>query len=187
MNPACKDLEVLLSLRAAGALEPDEAARVEAHLQGCAACRAEAAASRDALRLATLPPPSDAERRAVATLAKDALGELRRGEARAESWKRAGAAFAAAAAVLVFVLAPAVLGRKPVLPAATSTAGAQAQADDGWQAPDLDSLWSDADVLDLSNASASVASSGYAESSYGSAYSASSYDTTDTLSVDSDP
>ena len=187
MNPACQDLEVLLSLRAAGALDPAEAARVEAHLQGCAACRAEAAASEAALRLATLPPPSDAERSAVATLAKDALAELRRGEARAASWKRTTAAFVAAAAVAAFVLAPALL-RKPVHPAATVPATALAQAQDGWEAPDLDTLWSDADVLDLSNASASASAYGYGYG-YGyasSTYASSSYDATDTLAVDSD-
>jgi len=180
VNPACKDLEVLLSLRAAGALEPAEAAHVEAHLQGCAACRAEAAASEDVLRLAKLPPPSDAERRATATLAKDALAELRRGEARAASWKRGTAAFAAAAAVALFVLAPAMLARKPVLPQVATTAGAQAR-DDGWQSPDLDTLWSDADVLDVSNASAIATST--------ASYSTSSNDTTDDtayLAVDSD-
>jgi anti-sigma factor RsiW len=173
VNPACQDLEVLLSLRAVGALEPAEAARVEEHLAGCAACRADLAAAEEALRLATLPPPSAAERRATASIAGDALAELRRREARAASWKRATAGFAAAAALALALVAPAVLGRKPaLLPPAPTTVGATATAEAGaWQSPDLDTLWSDADVLDLSGS-----------------VQASSYDTADTsyLAVDSD-
>jgi anti-sigma factor RsiW len=166
VNPECKDLEVLLSLRAAGALEPAEAARVEAHLAGCAACRADLAAAEAALRIATLPPPSEAERRATATLAQGALAELRRREARAASWKRAIAGFAAAAALALVVVAPAVLGRRPVVPPAPTTAGAAATDEaDAWQAPDLDTLWSDADVLDLSG-SASASASDAADTSY---------------------
>ena len=154
---ACKDFDLLLSLRAAGALEPAEAARVEAHLQGCAACRAEADADAAVLRLATLPPPSDAERRATASLARDTLAELHRREGRTASWKRAGAAFAAAAALLVAVLSPVMLGRSgPSSPAGAggATSGATASAA-AWQEPDLDSLWSDTGVLDLSGAGTS--------------------------------
>jgi anti-sigma factor RsiW len=173
VNPACQDLEVLLSLRAAGALEPGEAARVEAHLAGCAACRADLAAAEEALRLATLPPPSEAERHATDGLARDALAKLRRGEARAASWKPAVAGFAAAAALALALVAPAVVRKRPaILPPAPTTAGAAATAEaDAWQSPDLDTLWSDADVLDLSGSAG-----------------ASSYDTADTsyLAVDSD-
>ena len=154
---ACKDFDLLLSLRATGALEPAEAARVEAHLQGCTACRAEAEADADVLRLAALPPPSDAERRATASLARDTLAELHRREGRTASWKRVVAAFAAAAAVLVAVLAPAMLGRQGVYPppgAGSATAGATASAT-SWQEPDLDTLWSDTGVLDLSGSSTS--------------------------------
>jgi anti-sigma factor RsiW len=163
VNPACKDLEVLLSLRAAGALEPAEAARVEAHLAACPACRAEAAADADVLRLATLPPTSEADRRATATLAKDALAAFRRREAFVASWKRAAAGFAAAAALALVVVAPAVLGKKQLPPQISSAAGAAATAE-SWEAPDLDTLWSDADVLDVSGASYASASA------YGSSY-----------------
>jgi anti-sigma factor RsiW len=154
---ACNDFDLLLSLRATGALEPAEAARVEAHLQGCAACRAEADADAAVLRLAALPPPSEAERRATAALARDTLAELHRREGWAASWKRAGAAFAAAAALLVAVLAPAMLGRQGLQPppgAVSATSGATASAA-SWQEPDLDTLWSDTGVLDLSGASSS--------------------------------
>jgi anti-sigma factor RsiW len=143
---ACQDFDLLLSLRAAGALDPTEAARVEAHLAGCAACRAEAAADAEVLRLARLPAPTETERRATASLARETLAELHRREGRASSWKRAGAALAAAAAVLVAVLAPAMLGRRSSYPPPAQVTPASAVAT--WQEPDLDTLWSDAGILD---------------------------------------
>jgi anti-sigma factor RsiW len=156
VTAACRDLEVLRSLHAAGALDAADAARVEAHLAGCARCRAEVAAEAEALRLARLPPPSEATRRATATLAQDALATLRAREARAASWKRAAAGFAAAAALALVVVAPAVLGKRPLPPPTPGAAGAVASAEERWQAPDVDTLWSDAGVLDLSAASASA-------------------------------
>jgi anti-sigma factor RsiW len=150
---ACKDFDLLLSLRAAGALDPAEAARVEAHLAGCAACRAEAAADAEVLRLARLPAPTEAEERA-GSLARETLAELHRREGRFSSWKRAGAAFAAAAAVLLAVLAPAMLGRRQSYPPATEV-GASAETA-AWQEPDLDTLWSDAGILDDDAASSAA-------------------------------
>jgi anti-sigma factor RsiW len=144
---ACNDFEVLVSLRAAGALEPAEAARLDAHLQTCAACRAEVEADAEVLRLARLPAPTEAEQRATAGIAKGALAELHRREGRAYSWKRTTAAFAAAAAVLVAVLAPAVLGRRPALLPQGMDSGVPAVAA-SWQEPDLDTLWSDAGLVD---------------------------------------
>jgi anti-sigma factor RsiW len=144
---ACKDFDLLLSLRAVGDIPPADAARLEQHLAACAACRAEASADSEVLRLARLPPPTEAERRAMAGLARETLAELHRREGQASSWKRAGAAFAAAAAVLVAVLAPAMLGRHPTAPPATEVA-TTASADAAWDGPDLDTLWSDAGILD---------------------------------------
>ncbi len=40
MKPGCRDLEVLRSLGAAGALDGDEAARLAVHLEACPDCRA---------------------------------------------------------------------------------------------------------------------------------------------------
>ncbi len=142
---ACQDFDVLISLRAAGALDPEESARLEAHLSTCAACRAEAEADAAVLRLAKLPAPTDAERQATSGIVKGALAELHRREGRASSWKRTTAAFAAAAAILVAVLAPAVLGRRPAVPPEDASAVTAAAA---WQEPDLDTLWSDAGLLD---------------------------------------
>ena len=75
---ACKDFDLLISLRAAGALEPAEATRLDAHLESCAACRAEADADAEVLGLAKLPPLTEAERRAANGLARDVVAELHR-------------------------------------------------------------------------------------------------------------
>jgi anti-sigma factor RsiW len=145
---ACKDLQVELSLHAAGALAPDEAARVLAHLDGCAACRAEAAASAEVLALAALPPPAVEERRALDDLPRSTLDAIRRAERRRGFAKRLAAGIAVAAAAAAVVLAPAALRREPVLPEEAAVVVA-------WDGPDLDLLWEDAGVVDL-EASASL-------------------------------
>jgi anti-sigma factor RsiW len=142
----CRALEVLLSLRAAGALDPAETARVEAHLASCPACRAEAAAAAEALSLARLPPPSAAERGAVRDLPARTLAALRRADRRRGIARRALAALAGAgvaAALAVAVIAPAVLRKAPVVPAPAAVEEA------AWEEPDLDALWDDARVVDL--------------------------------------
>jgi anti-sigma factor RsiW len=116
---------------------------VDAHLSTCPACRSEAARDAEALALASLPPSSDAERRALAQVPRRALAELRQAEQRRGRWKRSFAGIAVAAAALLAISAPALLGRPTHLPAAT-TAGAVA-----WQSPDLDTVWEDTAVLDL--------------------------------------
>jgi anti-sigma factor RsiW len=152
----CQELELLISLRATGDLDEADAKRVEVHLAACASCRAEAEQAAAALGLARLPAPTDADRRATAGLARETLAELHRREGRASSWKRALAGFAAAAAVLVAVLAPAMLGRRTAFPpsglaggdqgAATATSAATASTAT-WE-PDLDTVWSDTAILD---------------------------------------
>jgi anti-sigma factor RsiW len=145
----CNDFELHLTLRATGDLAPEEAARLELHLAACEACRAEAERDAAVLRAVRLPPLSDAERRATAGLARETLAELHRREGRAASWKRAAAAFAAAAAVLVAVTAPALLGKRPDYPPAGAVAGDQAAVSAAaWEEPDLDSVWSDTAILD---------------------------------------
>jgi hypothetical protein len=110
---------------------------------------------------------TDAERRATAGLARDTLAELHRREGRASSWKRAAAAFAAAAAVLVAVLAPAMLGRRSAYPPAglesteAAAAPAPATATSGWE-PDLDTIWSDTSILDEDASLSSADGSTYA-------------------------
>jgi len=141
---ACQDFDLLLPLHATGALDPAEAARVEAHLASCALCRAEAAADAEALALAKLPPVSEAARAAVAAAPRRALAELHRADRRRAGWKRAAVAIAVAAAALLAVLSPAVLQRTPRAPAPAAIAVAAS-----WQEPDLDTIWEDAGVLDL--------------------------------------
>jgi predicted anti-sigma-YlaC factor YlaD len=142
----CRENELFLSLRAAGALEPDDAARLEAHLVVCPACRAEADALAAALGLAALPPPSESERRVFAGLSDGTRAALRRSSRVRSLAKRAAAVLLTAAAAAAVVLAPAVVRRGP---------GAPAVAQSAWQGPDLDTLWSDASVLDLDASSAS--------------------------------
>jgi anti-sigma factor RsiW len=146
---ACKDFDLLLTLHATGALEPAEASRLEAHLAGCAACRAEAARDAEVLALAKLPPPSDAERRAVADreLPRRAASALHRADHRRAGWKRAAVGIAIAAAALFAVLSPGVLRRPSQVPAVPPTQVPAAAL--AWQEPDLDTLWSDSAVLDF--------------------------------------
>jgi anti-sigma factor RsiW len=153
---ACRDFDLLLSLHATGALDAAEAARVEAHLAACAACRAEVAADREALSAATLPPVSEAERRAVASVPGRALAALHRGERRRSGWKRVAAAVAVAAAAFLAILAPALLRRTPEVPV---PAGATAAATATWQVPDLDTVWEDTAIVDLEDAAASSSGS----------------------------
>jgi anti-sigma factor RsiW len=140
MTISCRENELLLSLRAAGALDLEEAARLEGHLVTCPACRAEAADLAAALDLAKLPPATEAERRVYSDLAERTLAELRR-TARVRSMaKRTFAGLAAAAAAAAMVLAPAVLRK-------------DGGANGGWQQPDLETIWSDSGVVDLDSAS----------------------------------
>jgi anti-sigma factor RsiW len=145
VTATCKDLEVLVSLRAAGALEPAEEARVEEHLAHCRACRAEAAAAAEVLGLARLAPPSDAVRRAVAEVPARAVAEVRRETTRRRTFARRGVAIAAAVAAALMVSAPALLQRdRPPLPPAAAEAA--------WREPDLDRIWEDTAILELTAA-----------------------------------
>ena len=53
---SCRGLELALYDRAAKTLAPEDAARVDAHLARCAACRAEAERIDEAVELAKVPP-----------------------------------------------------------------------------------------------------------------------------------
>lgn len=102
----------LLALAAAGALGPEEAARVEAHLRECAACAAEAAAWRSlAGGLGRLPSPRPS--RALVTCTVEAV-EARLAERSERAWNRAAlgflVAFAWTLAVLTWVIVDLVNG-----------------------------------------------------------------------------
>jgi hypothetical protein len=138
---ACRAIEPLLAEQAAGALGPDDAARVEAHLAGCASCRAEAVAYAEAIGLARLPAPSDAERRAAADLPARALAALKRADRRRTAWKPFAAGVAAAAAAFAFLLAPAAFRRHVPAPQPV-------QEKVAWEEPDPDALWDATAFLD---------------------------------------
>jgi len=101
---ACQEYEELLTLHAAGALEPDEEARVRAHLESCAACRSEAESTARVLSGVALPPPSPAMRQQMEALPRKTLGAWRRQQVRqAFRARTVGAVLAAAAVVLLVV------------------------------------------------------------------------------------
>ena len=139
MNRPCPGFEPLLLDRAAGLLDPVGEARLERHLAGCPACRAEAEAVALALSLAALPPPSEAERAAVGQGAREALHRLRADRGRR---RLAGGVLLAVAASAAFAVAvPWVLLSRhaPVAPPVAATA---------WELPDLDAAWAAAAAAD---------------------------------------
>ena len=148
----CRDHEVLLSLRAAGALDAAERARVEAHLAGCTRCRAEADDLAATLELVRLPPVSEAERRAYGELPGRSLAAARRSMRIRSIGKRFALAAAAAAAAAAVALAPAVLRHRAGAPA--GQAGQAEQTAAAWEQPDLDVIWNDTSVIDLGSSAA---------------------------------
>lgn len=95
-------LRELLSLAAAGALDPREQARVEAHLAECEACAREAASWRRlASRLGQLPGPRPS--RALVARTREAA-ELRLAERAEHAWNRAALTFLVAFAWTLAVL-----------------------------------------------------------------------------------
>jgi anti-sigma factor RsiW len=155
---ACRDQEPLLLDRAAGLIAPDDAARLEAHLAGCAPCRAEAAALATTLELVMLPPPDAAEQRALAGLA-DSLRQARDASARRRAWPlRVGAGLAVAAAAAAFLVAPAFSRRAPQLTAEEAAAALAAAAPAvTWEPPDPDELWEVAGAVEDDDATATTA------------------------------
>ena len=138
---ACHDHEELLTLHAAGALEPEQEARLRAHLDVCEGCRREAESTARVLGELALPPPSPALRERMEALPERALGAWRREQVRkAFRARTAGALMAAAAAVLVLV-APSLRSQKtpsPVAPPAPAAVPlSETQADfEQWASAD---------------------------------------------------
>ncbi|MFY0569601.1 zf-HC2 domain-containing protein [Archangium lansingense] len=129
---ACQDQDELLTLFAAGALEPEEAARVRAHLDTCAACRSEAEANHDVLGLAALPPPSVREQAVVAALPQTTVGAWRREQVQKAARMRTAGALMAAAAVVLLVMGPVVqrrTGTPPLPTAQVESTGASSEED----------------------------------------------------------
>ena len=103
---ACAEFETLILDRASGEpVAPADAARFGLHLVGCPGCRADEAATREALGLAALPPPAPAElARLDAELAPRVRTAWRQAQAR-RSWLRGAAAGLLAAAATALLLA----------------------------------------------------------------------------------
>ncbi len=152
MNP-CAGYLPILSDRASGEIAAGDAARLDAHLAGCAACRAEAEALATLFSMVALPPPTDAEHRALAGLAEAVRLEQRRGALRLRAPIRYAAALLAAAAAAAFLVAPAFTRRSPSL-SAGDVAAAEAR---GWEAPDADELWAASDLASDDGAAAAMA------------------------------
>jgi len=155
---ACHDVEPLLLDRSTGDLADADSARLDEHLAGCAACRAEAAALDRALALVRLPPPDAAERAALAGLA-DSIRLAQQARAQRRAWPARFAAVLAVAAAAAFLVAPAFTRRAPTLtPEEVALARAAAAPASRWTVPDPDELWDTAGAL-LSDQAAATASS----------------------------
>jgi anti-sigma factor RsiW len=110
----CREWRHLLGAHVLGDLAPGERAGLEAHLEGCARCRAEAAALSDVARLLPLAdparfsrpapqPPPDLAERVAATIGGERRVERRR-RGRRLGLGIGGAAAALAVALALFVL-----------------------------------------------------------------------------------
>jgi anti-sigma factor RsiW len=159
---ACQEDEELLTLHAAGALEPDEEARVRAHLETCAACRSEAASTARVLSGVALPPPSPALRQRMEALPQRTLGAWRREQVRQALRARTAGALLAAAAVVMLVVSPSLRGEglpssAMTRPAAASSFSETQSEFEQWAAADplgaeLDPLLFDEDAEDWEEA-----------------------------------
>jgi anti-sigma factor RsiW len=129
----CTDFDPLIAERAAGAGTPEDAAKLDAHLATCDRCRAELAAYEQALGLARLPAPTDAERQALSHLPTRVRADLEH----APLFKALGRLLgltAIAAAVVVLI------ANKVLIPSA-SRHGPEASAAATWEVPDPDALF----------------------------------------------
>ena len=131
---ACVEYEEQASLHAAEALEGEEAARFQAHLESCAACQAEVASAREVLGLVALPAQTPMEVRAQEGLGARTLTAWRREQTRRGMGRRALGSLAAVAAVVALMLGPSALERikapRPVTtPAAVQSANARDDVD----------------------------------------------------------
>ena len=131
----CTDFDPLLAARASGAdaLDPPDAARLDAHLAGCDRCRAELAAWEKTLGFARLPAPTDAERQPLSHLATRARAELDRSPIMKAFW-RLLALTAVSAAVVV------VVANQVILPSARRQGAAAQVSTASWVEPDVEAL-----------------------------------------------
>lgn len=163
MTDPCRQLQVSISLRVAGALDAAEGARLDAHLAVCRACRAEVERTTELIDLVRLPPPTPAERQVLAELPARVVAELRappptRAPASVRRGRRLAVGALVAAGLVAIVVVPGLVTRQgpppPAAPmaahepvAAEAAIGAAAPDAGGWQEPDLDALWQDASLV----------------------------------------
>ncbi|HEY8206673.1 MAG TPA: zf-HC2 domain-containing protein [Myxococcaceae bacterium] len=110
----CEAWERAILDRVAGALPDGEAEALQAHLDGCEHCRAQLASGEEAVKLAALPAPSEAELRLFDQLPGRARAAFRERSQRAP-WGRPWVALLSAAAVAGLVMV--VGGRHGAAPA----------------------------------------------------------------------
>ncbi len=119
----CREWRHLLGAYALGDLAPEERAGLEAHLDGCAECRAEVAALSDVARLLPLADPARFSQPAAQPSAElgrrvaAAIGGERRAERRRSGWRLGlalGGATAAVAVALALLVLPGDGGGGPV-------------------------------------------------------------------------
>jgi anti-sigma factor RsiW len=153
---ACQDYEELLTLHAAGALEPTEEAQVRAHLESCAACRSEAQATASLLGQVALPALSSAEKQKLEALPQRVTGAWRKEQVRKALRTRAVGALMATAAVLLLMVAPSILRHEeprlvPSPPAGPSAAATDSSEDsedfEDWETEAEFEQWASADPL----------------------------------------
>jgi len=87
----------------------------------------------EALSLAALPPPTEAELRALAAAREETLRAWRRSNARRGVYRRAAAGLLVVAAAAALALAPGAFRKAPSV--------AQPREAAAWQSPDLDAIW----------------------------------------------
>lgn len=142
---ACPEYDELLTLHAAGALEAEAEARVRAHLESCAGCRAEAASTQALLGRLAPPALSTREEALLEALPRRTVAAWRREQVRsAARMQWTGAMLAAAAAVLVVMApsprhrprVPAVAPTAASAPASTSASDDTVAAFDAWATGD---------------------------------------------------
>ncbi len=156
---ACPDIDPLLAERASGDLPSDDAARLEAHLDGCPRCRREMSAYAELFERARMPERSPLER-AIGDLGPPILAAWKRRHRRRVAGFALGAGVAAAAAAAAIALFPAFAhrGLRPAAPEA-----AVASSSSSWE-PDVDGALAVADALAGGNSYAAGTTDGtYAE------------------------
>jgi anti-sigma factor RsiW len=141
VTTCCREFEVLLAIRAATALEPAEATRLEVHLAGCPVCRAEAQQLDHVIDLARLPPMPLEQRSSLRDLARDVRAGLDRGHRRRRNVRRFAAGLAVVAAAAALMIVPGRVSHREA-PPVVNVASA-------WQEPDIDALWEATDVLEV--------------------------------------